>query len=77
MVLGTMRISDSKPFYIELEYSDEYLELEEQYFGLCLNCGEESNCCEPDAQNYTCEICGQRKVYGTANLLMMNRFIFP
>ena len=72
-----MRISDSKPYCVELEYSDEYLELEEQHFGLCLVCGEESDSCEPDAANYVCVSCGERKVFGTANLLMMNRFIFP
>ena len=72
-----MRITDSKPYSIELAYSEEYLELEERHFGLCLACGEESNSCEPDAAAYTCDVCGAKKVYGTANLLMMNRFIFP
>ena len=72
-----MRISSSKPFYVELAYSDEYRELEAEYFGLCLNCGEVSDHCESDAERYACETCGQRKVYGTANLLIMGRFIFP
>lgn len=72
-----MQITDYKPYSVELDYSNEYLELEERHFGLCLACGEESDSCEPDAANYTCEACGERKVFGTANLLMMNRFIFP
>jgi hypothetical protein len=72
-----MQITDSKPYAVELESSDEYLELEEQHFGLCLACGNDQYNCEPDAANYSCDECGQHKVYGTVNLLMMDKFIFP
>jgi len=72
-----VRITNSKPYNVELEQSGEYLELEEQHFGLCIACGNDQYNCEPDAANYTCGNCGQRKVYGTANLLMMDKFVFP
>jgi hypothetical protein len=50
--------------------------VERQRFGLdnpgfCLACGEESDCCEPDAMNYRCESCGKRKVFGAEEILMM------
>lgn len=38
--------------------------------GFCLACGEEADGCEPDARGYECESCGERKVYGAAELLM-------
>ena len=28
--------------------------------------------CEPDARNYTCESCGEPKVFGAEELLLMN-----
>jgi hypothetical protein len=39
--------------------------------GFCLACGEEADGCEPDARQYECESCGERKVYGIEELLMM------
>jgi len=39
--------------------------------GFCLACGEEADCCEPDARKYECACCGEEKVYGLAELLMM------
>lgn len=38
--------------------------------GFCITCGEEADGCEPDAQAYTCDSCGQRGVYGAEELLM-------
>ena len=38
--------------------------------GYCTECGEE-HCVEPDARAYECEYCGERKVYGAPELLMM------
>lgn len=38
--------------------------------GFCIACGEEAMGCEPDARNYVCEFCGERKVFGAAELLM-------
>jgi hypothetical protein len=40
-------------------------------YGLCLNCGYEQDCCEPDACEYECEECGKNTVYGAAEIVMM------
>lgn len=29
--------------------------------GFCIACGEEAEGCEPDAREYECEACGERK----------------
>jgi len=39
--------------------------------GLCIECGAERSNCEPDAERYLCENCGQRAVYGAEQLLLM------
>jgi hypothetical protein len=39
--------------------------------GFCLACGEEAMECEPDAREYECEGCGERQVYGAAEILVM------
>lgn len=39
--------------------------------GFCVACGEEAEGCEPDARGYECESCGERKVYGAQELLLM------
>jgi len=39
--------------------------------GLCLACGEEQEGCEPDARYYERETCGERQVFGAAELLVM------
>jgi hypothetical protein len=38
--------------------------------GFCIACGEEADGCEPDAQHYLCEHCGERQVYGADELLL-------
>lgn len=38
--------------------------------GFCKACGHEQDGCEPDAENYECEHCGERAVDGSSNLLM-------
>ena len=38
--------------------------------GLCIACGEEAYGVEPDARQYECESCGQRKVFGLEELLI-------
>jgi len=41
-------------------------------YGFCLSCGELADGgVEPDARKYTCEACGEPKVYGLEELLMM------
>lgn len=37
--------------------------------GFCIGCGAEQAGCEPDAERYPCESCGERKVYGAEQLL--------
>ena len=39
--------------------------------GFCLACGAEAFSVEPDAREYTCESCGEPKVYGAEELLLM------
>ena len=46
----------------------------EQLFGMenigfCIECGYQSDECEPDAREYTCDGCGDNKVYGACELL--------
>ena len=38
--------------------------------GFCMACGEESDCCEPDASWYKCESCGQEMVMAPEELLL-------
>lgn len=38
--------------------------------GFCLACGSDSQSAEPDARQYECDACGERKVYGAAELVM-------
>lgn len=40
--------------------------------GFCVACGEEAYGVEPDARGYECESCGEEKVYGAEELLLMN-----
>lgn len=39
--------------------------------GLCLACGEECDNVEPDARMYTCECCGEQKVWGAEELMII------
>ena len=39
--------------------------------GFCLACGNMQFNCEPDARNYRCEACGERRVFGAAELVFM------
>jgi len=38
--------------------------------GFCLSCGNEQSGVEPDARKYTCEVCGEPKVYGAEEILL-------
>ena len=46
-------------------------ENEEEYIGFCLACGDEAYGVEPDARRYECESCGEQKVYGAQEILLM------
>lgn len=37
--------------------------------GFCLNCGDEADGVEPDAREYRCESCGERRVSGAEEIL--------
>ena len=50
---------------------EQYEELREEYIGICLKCGAERECCEPDAAHYECDECGAKRVFGMENLLIM------
>ena len=39
--------------------------------GFCLACGADANGCEPDAENYLCEDCGEYQVFGAEQVLFM------
>lgn len=38
--------------------------------GFCISCGEDADGCEPDARNYTCDVCGEKAVFGAEELAM-------
>jgi hypothetical protein len=61
---------DGKFVYITMT-EDEYRELEDDYSGLCVCCGEITDGdCEPDTRGRTCEACGERGVCGLEELLV-------
>lgn len=43
----------------------------DQMVGFCLACGAERDCTEPDARGYECPVCGERKVYGAEEIMLM------
>lgn len=53
-----------------------YVSLSENYGGFCLTCGAEAYGVEPDARNYTCDVCGEPQVYGVEELLVMGQIEF-
>jgi DNA-directed RNA polymerase subunit RPC12/RpoP len=55
---------------------DNYIDLSENYGGLCMACGTENYGVEPDARGYKCEECGNRSVYGAEELLLMGEIEF-
>lgn len=54
----------------------EFLAEANDFGGRCLACGAEACGVEPDARKYECESCGENKVYGLEELLMMGRVSF-
>jgi hypothetical protein len=41
------------------------------YIGFCIDCGEDQEGVDPDAERYECESCGAEAVYGAEQLLLM------
>lgn len=54
---------------IKIISEDEYREMDDNYQGICIACGEIADECEPDACNYPCEACGRKKVFGVEEAL--------
>lgn len=44
---------------------------EDANLGFCIECGEEREGVEPDAQAYKCPSCGRLAVYGAEELLLL------
>tara|TARA_Y100001963_G_scaffold98618_1_gene135723 strand:+ start:378 stop:545 length:168 start_codon:yes stop_codon:yes gene_type:complete len=42
----------------------------EQGIGICIACGNEQGFCEPDARFYTCEDCGEKRVFGAEEIML-------
>ena len=53
--------------------SEEIQDMMGAYQGVCLNCGEIRDCCEPDAREYPCEACDENQVYGLEEAIVMGR----
>lgn len=60
-----------RPVMKERDYSRE----SENGGGFCLACGGFCDGVEPDARKYTCEGCGEPRVYGLEELLMRGLLI--
>ncbi len=52
---------------------DEFQEYSDDYMGVCLSCNELQDGCEPDAENYKCESCGEHKVFGLEQALIIGQ----
>ena len=44
--------------------------MNDENVGFCLACGHSQDGCEPDAQEYECENCGEHKVMGAELILI-------
>jgi DNA-directed RNA polymerase subunit RPC12/RpoP len=51
---------------------DDYQQMSEDNEGQCTSCGYRQ-CAEPDAENYECEECGKRLVFGADWFLITGR----
>jgi ribosomal protein L37E len=59
----------TKPAKITLARVMKAIESDEDV-GFCVACGKKAYGVEPDARKYTCESCGEPRVYGAEELLM-------
>lgn len=50
---------------------EEIEEMDSNYEGFCVACGNVQEHCEPDARRYTCEACDESTVYGAQELAIM------
>lgn len=49
---------------------EQYQQMQHDYAGLCLACGDEAYGVEPDAQRSPCECCGKNAVFGPHEFLV-------
>lgn len=49
--------------------TEQWTAAREGYIGWCTECGSERDSCEPDAQEYECEACGEMAVHGAEEWL--------
>lgn len=52
---------------------EEFKEMHDCGFGICLNCGDVLQGIEPDAENYECPICFKHEVYGLDQALLIGQ----
>lgn len=53
-----------------------YISASEDDEGFCTICEDfTDDCCEPDAREYECPICGHNSVFGAEEALLMGHFI--
>ena len=64
-------MSPTRPVHPDVTI-DEVMEAAERQdnSGFCLACGEEADGVEPDAREYPCDGCGERRVFGAEQLLV-------
>lgn len=56
---------------------DEYLQLRDDYSGICLACGEiRHGDTEPDARKYPCDSCEKNGVFGIEEIIVMGGIVF-
>jgi hypothetical protein len=61
-------------YHFEMSEVD-YSEALDCYVGYCIQCGADRDSCEPDAEEYPCESCDGKSVFGTEQLLIMGKVI--
>lgn len=61
-----MQDEASKVLYGILEENENFMQIIDEYYGcgICFDCGDIRDGCEPDAEGYKCFNCGERAVYG-------------
>jgi Zn finger protein HypA/HybF involved in hydrogenase expression len=65
-----------RTLYRQVMSEEEFAMADEEGTGYCLACGESRGNCEPDARNYKCEGCGEKMVFGAAEMLLMGLISF-
>ena len=64
----TARLPDTVHASVTLERLLELADSDE-YTGVCLRCGADRACCEPDAENYACDECDAPFAFGPEAVL--------